>query len=143
MIERDWAVAVLVVRNGRILLHRHRRLNRWLPPGGHVEPNEIPDDAAVREVQEETGVAIRLIGDSPNAVAQPGQPRQLIRPLGLQLADQRANHQHIDLIYLAEGLDEGDGRGQWFSASELPALALGPELVAWCDIALTHPARKH
>jgi ADP-ribose pyrophosphatase YjhB (NUDIX family) len=33
-----------------VLLVYHRKLAMWLPPGGHVEPNELPDDAAVREV---------------------------------------------------------------------------------------------
>src|SRR5258705_5067913 len=34
----------------------HHRLQRWLQPGGHVEENEDPFVAAVREVPEETGI---------------------------------------------------------------------------------------
>jgi len=41
-----------------VLLHLHRRLDRWLQPGGHVDPGERPEDAAVRETLEETGVAV-------------------------------------------------------------------------------------
>lgn len=48
---------VFDLRTGTILLHLHRRLDRWLQPGGHVEPGERPEDAAVRETLEETGVA--------------------------------------------------------------------------------------
>ena len=70
---RDWAVAVFVVWGDRVMLHRHPKLRRWLPCGGHVEPNELPIDAAVREVFEESGVRIRLIGTPP--IAAPG-PRQ-------------------------------------------------------------------
>jgi 8-oxo-dGTP pyrophosphatase MutT (NUDIX family) len=136
MIARDWAVAILVVREQRVLLHWHERLQRWLPPGGHIEPNELPDDAAVREVMEETGVGITLVGDGLNPIASPNQPRQLVRPLGIQLADIREDHQHIDLVYLAAGLTEGDGRGQWFDASGLAHLPLTPEVAEWCRTAL-------
>jgi hypothetical protein len=31
---RDFTVAVLVVHDGKVLLHWHRKLGRWLPPGG-------------------------------------------------------------------------------------------------------------
>ena len=40
-----------------VLLHRHKRLRRWLQPGGHVDPGEAPEDAALRETYEETGIA--------------------------------------------------------------------------------------
>lgn len=40
-----------------LLLH-HRKFNKWLPPGGHVEAWENPAEAAIREVQEETGLDI-------------------------------------------------------------------------------------
>jgi len=57
---RHFTVAVFVVREGKVLLHRHRKLGMWLPPGGHIEEDELPDDAAVREVWEETGVRVEL-----------------------------------------------------------------------------------
>jgi 8-oxo-dGTP pyrophosphatase MutT (NUDIX family) len=41
---------------GRVLLARHVEGDRWLLPGGGVEPGETPADAAVREAWEETGV---------------------------------------------------------------------------------------
>ena len=43
--------------SGRLLLHHHRRLNRWLQMGGHVEPGESAVDAALREGREESGLA--------------------------------------------------------------------------------------
>ena len=42
-----------------VLLHRHKRLGIWLQPGGHLEPGETPWDAARREADEETGLALR------------------------------------------------------------------------------------
>ncbi|CAA9533343.1 MAG: Adenosylhomocysteinase [uncultured Thermomicrobiales bacterium] len=136
--SRDFAVAVFVIHDGRVLLHRHARLARWLPPGGHVEPGELPDDAATREVFEETGVIATLRGPSAISVDRPGQPRQLIRPAGIQLTDIAPGHQHIDLVYFATGQPATPRPGvSWFAAAELPALGLTDEIAAWCDAALS------
>jgi 8-oxo-dGTP pyrophosphatase MutT (NUDIX family) len=114
--ERELTVAIFVVHQGRVLLHWHRRLARWLPPGGHVDPGELPDEAAVRETREETGLAIELLdahwpdptGSAPAQTAGAadaddgaGMPRRLVQPLGIQLEDIAPGHQHIDLLYLA------------------------------------------
>ena len=134
-------MAVLVVRDQRILLHWHAKLGRWLPPGGHIEPDELPDEAALREVMEETGVEAELISTPLNPVDLPGQPRQLARPLGIQLADIGPDHQHIDLVYLARGLTEGDlHAGAWLSRDQLDALELTEEVRGWCDVALDFAA---
>jgi ADP-ribose pyrophosphatase YjhB (NUDIX family) len=47
---------------GRVLLARHVEGNVWLLPGGSIEPGEVPADAAIREMLEETGLAVRLTG---------------------------------------------------------------------------------
>ena len=133
---RDFTVAVLVVRDGRILLHWHAKLGRWLPPGGHIEPNELPDEAAVREVLEETGVEAVLVSTPLNPVDLTGQPRQLARPLGIQLADISPDHQHIDLVYLARGLTAGNGDVVWATRVQLEGFELTEEVRHWCEVAL-------
>ena len=95
---RHFTVAVFVVWKGKVLLHFHRKLGMWLPPGGHIETDELPDEAAVREVLEETGVKIQLVGERREDVED---PIQLHRPAGVQLEDIGPGHQHIDLIYFA------------------------------------------
>lgn len=136
---RDWAVAVFVVWHGRVLLHRHPKLAKWLPCGGHVEPGETPDDAAVREVLEESGVPIRLLSEAP--IAAPG-PRQLARPRGVQLEAIGPGHEHVDLVYLArpepsyEGGLEGVESLGWYDAAALAGLPLTAEIRAWCEVAL-------
>src|SRR5215217_484082 len=79
---RHFTVAVFVVHDGCVLLHYHRKLGKWLPPGGHIEENELPDEAAVREVWEETGLRIELVGERREDVTD---PVQLHRPAGVQL----------------------------------------------------------
>jgi ADP-ribose pyrophosphatase YjhB (NUDIX family) len=126
-----------VTHGRRVLLHFHPKLGLWLPPGGHVEYGELPDDAAVREVLEETGVRCRLVGETGVSVEY---PRQLIRPFGIQVEDIRPGVQHIDLVYFA--VAEADGaaiseelaardRVGWYSAEELAELGANDEIQQW------------
>lgn len=46
---------------GRILLLRHSNGSVWVAPGGSLEPNELPADAVVREVWEETGLKVEPV----------------------------------------------------------------------------------
>lgn len=45
---------------GRVLLVKHADKGLWVTPGGSIEPNETPADAAVREMWEETGLFVEL-----------------------------------------------------------------------------------
>jgi 8-oxo-dGTP pyrophosphatase MutT (NUDIX family) len=136
-ITRDFTVAVFVVHDEKVLLHFHEKLNRWLPPGGHIEPNELPDEAAVREVLEETGVACELVRGSTLTFADPTLPLQLATPAGIQLEQIGPNHQHIDLIYYATGTPAGaHPLVGWFGMGELEPLALTEEITVRCRLAL-------
>jgi 8-oxo-dGTP pyrophosphatase MutT (NUDIX family) len=142
---RHFTVAVFVVHQGRVLLHYHRKLGKWLPPGGHIEDNELPDDAAVREVLEETGIRARLVGGQGLPI---DEPRQLVVPAGIQVERIYTGHEHVDLVYLARpdtddvdaaqvdpGLAESDRVG-WYAADELEALGVNAEIRAWAQRAL-------
>jgi 8-oxo-dGTP pyrophosphatase MutT (NUDIX family) len=142
---RHFTVAVFVVHDARVLLHYHRNLGKWLPPGGHVEDDELPDDAAVREVLEETGIRARLVGPRGLPI---DSPRQLVVPAGIQVEDIYSGHQHIDLVYFARPdpddlhaaeidprLAESDQVG-WYAADELASLGADDEIRAWARRAL-------
>ena len=142
---RHFTVAVFVVHQARVLLHYHRRLGRWLPPGGHVEPNELPDAAALREVFEETGIRARLVGAHGLPI---DAPRQLVIPAGVQVEPIYPGHEHIDLVYFAvpdatqqraaeidPQLAETD-RVAWYAPAALAALGADAEIQAWSQKAL-------
>ena len=141
-VTRDFTVAVFVVLRDHVILHRHRRLGIWLPPGGHIEPNELPDEAAIREVQEEAGIDVDLVGGRGLPVDYPGQPIQLVRPEGIQLETISPGHEHIDLIYFARPRAETsvlppplEGM-EWVSASRLDTIDLNQEVRDWCNLAV-------
>jgi 8-oxo-dGTP pyrophosphatase MutT (NUDIX family) len=140
---RHFTVAVFVVHAGRVLLHYHRKLAKWLPPGGHIEANELPDDAAVREVLEETGIRARLVGGRGLPI---DDPRQLVLAAGIQVERIYPGHEHIDLVYFARPelahlveidprLAELDRVG-WYASDELDALGVDAEIQAWTRQAL-------
>ncbi len=138
---RHFTVAVFVVHEGKVLLHRHRKLGMWLPPGGHIERDELPDDAAVREVLEETGVRVALVGERRDDV---NDPVQLHRPAGMQLEDIGPGHQHIDLIYFAEPAGPTDIRDEfsgdkvgWYGPEDWDAMSVNAEVCGWCERALS------
>ncbi|MGH2561969.1 MAG: NUDIX hydrolase [Thermomicrobiales bacterium] len=139
-VSRDFTVAVLVVHDGRVLLHWHRKLARWLPPGGHIEPGELPDEAALREVREETSVIATLLPARGLDLDAPGLPRQLCRPAGIQLENIIPGHQHIDLIYFATTdnptITVDDDSVGWHGPDDWPALGLTEEVAAWCAAAV-------
>ena len=108
--------AVVVGPRG-VLLHRHRRLHRWLQPGGHLDPGETPDAAALRETVEETGLAATHPADGPVLVH-------------VDVHTAADDHVHLDIRYLLVGPDadpapppEESQEVAWFSWQDATALA--------------------
>lgn len=55
----------LLIHEGKVLLIKHKKLGIWLAPGGHIEEEELPHQAAEREFWEETGVRVRAVSAAP------------------------------------------------------------------------------
>jgi 8-oxo-dGTP pyrophosphatase MutT (NUDIX family) len=95
----DFTVAIFVVQHDQILLIHHRKLDKWLPLGGHIELDEDPEQAALREAKEESGLDVELLGERPPTTG-PGT-RALIAPRFLDIHRISDTHEHIGLIYWA------------------------------------------
>jgi 8-oxo-dGTP pyrophosphatase MutT (NUDIX family) len=110
------ASGVVVGPRGTILI-KHRRLHRWMQPGGHIEPGETPELAAVRECIEETGLPVEHPSDGPILIH-------------LDVHDASKGHTHLDVRYLLVAPDEDpdppEGESQevrWFGWDEASATA--------------------
>lgn len=95
----DFTVAIFVVHDERVLLIHHRQLDKWLPLGGHIELDEDPEAAALREAREESGLEVELLGERPPTTS-PGT-RALIAPRFLDIHRINDTHEHIGMIYWA------------------------------------------
>jgi len=95
----DFTVAIFVVEEGRVLMILHRNLRKWLPLGGHIELDEEPEIAALREAKEESGLDVVLLGERP-PTSGPGV-RALIAPRFMDIHRISDTHEHIGLIYFA------------------------------------------
>ncbi|MDB6038053.1 MAG: hydrolase [Verrucomicrobiales bacterium] len=95
----DFTVAIFVVQNDRILLIHHRKLGKWLPLGGHIELDEDPEIAALREAREESGFEVELLGERP-PITEAGT-RALLAPRFLDIHRINETHEHIGMIYWA------------------------------------------
>jgi len=126
--QRHFVATAYVVFQKRTLLLLHRKLGLWLPPGGHIDEGELPEEAALREVYEETGLEVELV--SPKRSPDPTAPgvRYLHQPNHVQLEDIPNHPQHIDLIYFCRAKsakvhispDEHHAM-RWYSSAELDA----------------------
>lgn len=95
----DFTVSIFVVHDGRVLLIHHRKLNHWLPLGGHIELDEDPEIAALREAKEESGLDVELVGERPPTTGN--GTRALIAPRFLDIHRISDTHEHIGMIYWA------------------------------------------
>lgn len=97
--------AAIIRDDGRILLMKRVDDGTWGFPGGYAEPNESPAETTVREVKEETGLAVR--------------PVELVG-IDNRQPDERNPHGFVGITYLCEVVDgelelshEGDDLQYW------------------------------
>ncbi len=127
----DYTADALIVCGNRVLLRMHEKYHMWLAVGGHIELDEDPNKALMREVKEEVGLDIEMIvppRDS-NPDFYPNDPsfHWLIPPRFMNRHKISETHDHISLYYLATArfTDIQPAAGEpitechWFSAEEL------------------------
>ena len=129
--NRQFCASVFIINpeNLKILLVHHKKFKKW------VQPGEAPEETAVREVFEETGLKVKLLGEH--------FPREndFIKPMGIQCNRNLLGEIHIDILYAGVPQDsievkvnteENDGVN-WFSRKELEQINVFPDILITMD----------
>lgn len=122
----DFVAGTFIVHKNKVLLRMHDKYGMWLDPGGHVELDEDPSVAAMREAKEETGLNVTLVGGLPN-IEVPKDTTLLAPPRFMQRHRVNETHEHVAMLYFAtsdsDALNPEDGgdteKLKWFTAEEL------------------------
>ncbi len=95
----DFTVEVFIVHKNKVLLRMHDKYHIWLSVGGHIELDEDPIEAAVREVKEEVGLDISIVPSEK--VPGDDNYKGLINPKYLGSHFVNDTHKHITFVYFA------------------------------------------
>ena len=121
--KREFLSTVYVVKDGKALLTFNKKVQKFIPVGGHIEENELPCQSAIREAKEESGYDIELIDLGELKI------KNLPQNLDIQLDVIKPDHHHINISYIGKVIggemlkesDEGTAL-KWFSPEELKSL---------------------
>ncbi|MEM3781629.1 MAG: NUDIX domain-containing protein [Candidatus Micrarchaeaceae archaeon] len=148
MVTKKCIVAgCMAINEGRMLMLKHRKLGMWVPPGGHVEENEFPYEAAIRETKEETGIDVELVGDD-NVRHIDEAARSLPMPFAILYENvpyrTQPMHLHFDMIYVGKAVggtivaNNESTDIKWMNAKEIGNMETLPNVK---DVALKALAR--
>ena len=131
---RHFVATVYVVSDGAVALHEHDKLEMWLPAGGHLDRDELPHEAALRETEEEIGQTVDLIAPKESITSEtvrsiPQPQHFLVEDINVTESGE-VGHQHIDFIFYgaasSQEIQPGPGEQPaedwtWFTPAELDA----------------------
>lgn len=154
---RQFTATCFIIENDKALLIHHKKFNKWLPPGGHIDPNETPDEAVLREIREEVGLEVELVHQENIWINKP-HAKSFPRPFLCMLQEvpafkDVAAHQHMDMIYVARPKRGNNGGMEilnkdelhdmrWFSKEDLKKLKsdeIFPEIIDTIELILSTP----
>jgi len=123
--KTDLVVAGYIIHNNKVLLIHHKKLNLWLPPGGHIDKNETPDEALKREIKEELNLDIEILNKN-NLSKEGNVEEELAVPFHVNIHNV-GDHNHCCFFYICKPLnienlivDKSElNEYDWFSVEEL------------------------
>jgi ADP-ribose pyrophosphatase YjhB (NUDIX family) len=140
----DFTVEAFIVYNDTVLLRKHDKYNKWLSVGGHIELDEDPNQAILREIKEEVGLDAELYYNDNVPLEKSNEYKELIPPIFLNRHRINHVHEHVSLTYFARSktdelsFPEGKTDCHWFTTEELdnPSWGIEKRIAEQAKIAL-------
>ncbi len=142
----DFTADVFIVYKNKVLLRMHDKHNMWLAVGGHIELDETPDQAAIREVKEEVGLDVVLVPPRKMSLdINDDRFTEINPPWYSNIHKVNETHKHISLVYFATSATETvlDSESEhertesrWVSMEELDSMDLIPNIRFYAKEAL-------
>ncbi len=146
----DLCAEVFIVNDGAVLLRSHDKYDKWLGPGGHIDPGEDINEAAHREVLEETGLKVELVGPPYWEKMDVSDNADLVPPMFMNRHRINETHEHSSCIFAAHAhsrdINPQEGEDEsvefcWLTLEELEVLAeedpkLKPDVLRYAKTAL-------
>lgn len=147
----DLTASAYIVNDQKVLLVLHKKLDNWVPPGGHIELNEDAEEALMREISEETGLDVKILSAPLPEVPDATGMKFLPVPVYFDIHKFNEDHRHMNLVYF--GVSSSDNAIlapkehhslHWFTAEELddPSWKIWPSIKFYAKEALKH-AQAH
>ncbi len=99
----DLCVGGYIINGNKVLLVHHKFLGMWLPVGGHIDKDETPDDALIREVKEELNLDVEILNNQDLPVNGKIK-RNLANPFYVNVHNV-GDHDHCGFFYICKVKD--------------------------------------
>ena len=127
----DFCVEVFVVYGDKVLLRRHDKYKYWLSVGGHIELDEGPVQAVLREVREEVGLDVEIVPTQETLSMEKERYDHIVAPAYMNKHMITDEHSHVTFVYFAksdsnrvvEGVEREKSEScSWFTSEEVDAI---------------------
>ncbi len=123
----DFTVEVFIVHRDKVLLRKHDKYGIWLSIGGHIELDEDPNQAALREVKEEVGLDIELY-DTRGFTHEENDFKELVAPIAQNRHRISPTHEHVSSVYFGRATsdvvipEKETDEWKWYTVENLDTL---------------------
>ncbi len=136
----DFTAEVYVVYEAKVLLRLHDKYGIWLSIGGHIELDEDPNQAAIREVKEEVGLDVALF-DTREYLGNENK-QELIAPVSMNRHHINDTHEHVSFQFFARATtdvvvpEKPTDVWKWCTIADLDTMELDPQVAFYARKAL-------
>ena len=134
-----------LVKDDKVFLVHHKKFDKWTPPGGHIDENETPDQALIREWKEELSLDIEILPAYENAFAGDANATPISMPFHIDLEREGFNVPHVGYFFYVKLADSSQEikvledelhDAKWFSKDDLPNLQTFNQVKALANYAI-------